>query len=164
MFAKEHYGVEPDIMTLAKALGGGVPIGAILSNEKVSSAIEFGDHGTTFGGNPLVCAASLATLEVIETENLLKQAEEKGKWIVDKILSLEYGNIKEIRGEGLMIGVEFYFETKPLVLKMLENGVLANATSDTVLRLAPPLNISYEDLEKAMEIFEKSLKELKNNG
>jgi len=164
MFAKEHFGVEPDIMTLAKALGGGIPIGAILSNEKVSSAIEFGDHGTTFGGNPLVCAASLATIEVIETENLLQQAEEKGKWIVAKVLSLENSDIKEIRGKGLMIGVEFNFETKPLVLKMLENGVLANATSDTVLRLVPPLNISYEDLEKVMEILEKSLKELKNNG
>ncbi|MFA5297211.1 MAG: acetylornithine transaminase [Lutibacter sp.] len=164
MFAKEHFGVEPDIMTLAKAMGSGVPIGAILSNEKVSSAIEFGDHGTTFGGNPLVCAASLATLEVIETENLMQQAEEKGKWIVARISSFENPDIKEIRGMGLMIGVEFNYETKPLVQKMLENGVLANATSDTVLRLLPPLNISYEDLEKAMEILEKSLKELKNNG
>ena len=164
MFAKEHFGVAPDIMTLAKALGSGVPIGAILSNEKVSSAIEFGDHGTTFGGNPLVCAASLATIEVIESENLMQQAEEKGKWIVAKILSFENPDIKEIRGKGLMIGVEFNFETKPLVLKMLENGVLANATSDKVLRLVPPLNISYEDLEKAMEILEKSLKELKDHG
>ena len=94
----------------------------------------------------------------------MQQAEEKGKWIVAKVLSLENSDIKEIRGKGLMIGVEFNFETKPLVLKMLENGVLANATSDTVLRLVPPLNISYEDLEKVMEILEKSLKELKNNG
>jgi acetylornithine/N-succinyldiaminopimelate aminotransferase len=164
MFAKEHFGVEPDIMTLAKALGSGVPIGAILSNEKVSSAIEFGDHGTTFGGNPLVCAASLATLEVIESENLMQQAEEKGNWIKSKIAAMNNSDIIEIRGKGLMIGVEFNFETKPLVLKMLENGVLANATADRVLRLVPPLNISYEDLEKAMEVLKKSLKELKDNG
>lgn len=163
MFAKEHFGVEPDIMTLAKALGSGVPIGAILSNEKVSSAIEFGDHGTTFGGNPLVCAASLATLEVIETENLMQQAEEKGNWLKSKIAAMKNPDIKEIRGKGLMIGVEFNFETKPLVLKMLENGVLANATADKVLRLVPPLNIPYEDLEKAMEVLKKSLKELKNH-
>lgn len=164
MFAKEHFGVEPDIMTLAKALGGGVPIGAILSNEKVSAAIEFGDHGTTFGGNPLVCAASLATLEVIETENLVKQAEEKGNWLKAEISALKNLNIKEIRCLGLMIGIEFNFETKALVQKMLENGVLANATANTVLRLVPPLNISYEDLGKAMEVLKKSLKELKGNG
>lgn len=163
MFAKEHFGVQPDIMTLAKALGGGVPIGAILSNEKVSSAIDFGDHGTTFGGNPLVCAASLATLEVIETENLVKQAEEKGNWLMAEISAIKNPDIKEIRGKGLMIGVEFNFETKPLVQKMLENGVLANATADTVLRLVPPLNISYEDLGKAMEGLKKSLKEIKDN-
>ena len=164
MFAKEHFGVQPDIMTLAKALGGGVPIGAILSNEKVSAAIEFGDHGTTFGGNPLVCAASLATIGVIETENLLKQTEEKGNWLKAEISVMKNPDIKEVRGKGLMIGIEFNFETKPLVQKMLENGVLANATADRVLRLVPPLNITYEDLGKAMEVLKKSLKELKDNG
>lgn len=164
MFAKEHFGVCPDIITLAKALGGGVPIGAILSNEKVSAAIEFGDHGTTFGGNPLVCAASLATLEVIETEYLLQQSEEKGNWLKSEISAMKNPDIKEVRGKGLMIGIEFNFETKPLVQKMLENGVLANATADTVLRLVPPLNINYEDLEKAMEVLKKSLKDIKDNG
>jgi len=164
MFAKEHFGVEPDIMTLAKALGGGVPIGAILSNEKVNSAIEFGDHGTTFGGNPLVCAASLATIEVLESENLLKQAEEKGNWIKEKIEAMKNPDILEIRGKGLMIGIEFNFETKPLVLKMLEKGVLANATADKVLRLVPPLNIPYEDLEKVMDVLKISLKEIKDHG
>ncbi len=164
MFAKDHFGVEPDIMTLAKALGGGVPIGAILSNEKISAAIDFGDHGTTFGGNPLVCAASLATLEVIETENLLQESEEKGNWLKLEIAAMKNPDIKEIRGKGLMLGIEFNFETKPLVQEMLENGVLANATADTVLRLVPPLNISYEDLGKAMEVLKKSLKEIKDNG
>ncbi|MFA9371407.1 MAG: acetylornithine transaminase [Labilibaculum antarcticum] len=163
MFAKEHFGVQPDIMTLAKALGGGVPIGAILSNEKISAAIDFGDHGTTFGGNPLVCAASLATLEVIETEKLLQQSEEKGNWLKSEIAAMKHPDIKKIRGLGLMIGIEFNFETKPLVQKMLENGVLANATADTVLRLVPPLNISYEDLGKAMEVLKKSLKEIQGN-
>jgi acetylornithine/N-succinyldiaminopimelate aminotransferase len=163
MFAKDHFGVNPDIMTLAKALGGGVPIGAILSNEKVSATIEFGDHGTTFGGNPLVCSASLATLEVIETENLVKQAEEKGNWLMAELTAMHNKDIIEIRGKGLMIGIEFNFETKPLVQKMLDNGVLANTTANTVLRLVPPLNISYEDLGKALEVLKKSLKELKDN-
>ncbi len=157
MFAKEHYGVEPDIMTLAKALGGGVPVGAILSSQKVSSAINFGDHGTTFGGNPLVCAASLATIQVIEEENLLHQAEEKGNWIRSQLMALNNTDIIEIRGKGLMIGVEFNFETKPLVQKMLENGVLANATAGNVLRLLPPLNISFKDLGKVVEVLKKSL-------
>jgi len=164
MFAKDHYGVNPDVMTLAKALGGGVPIGAILSNEKVSAAMEFGDHGTTFGGNPLACAASLATLEVIETENLMRQAEEKGNWLKEKITAIKNPGIVEIRGKGLMIGVEFNFETKPLVQKILEKGVLANATAGNVLRLVPPLNISYEDLEKVVDVLTKSLKEIYNNG
>ena len=162
MFAKDYYGVEPDIMTLAKSLGGGVPIGAILSNEKVSSAIEFGDHGTTFGGNPLVCAASLATIEVMEEESLLQQATEKGEWIRSQIAAMNNTSVKEIRGKGLMIGVAFDFETKPLVQKMMEKGVLANATAGNVLRLLPPLNIDYDDLEKVIEVLKDSLDELKS--
>ncbi len=160
MFAREHYGVDPDIITLAKALGGGVPIGAILSNEKVSSTIEFGDHGTTFGGNPLVCSAALATIEVMEEENLLQQSTEKGGWIRSQIEAMDNKSVKEIRGKGLMIGVEFDFETKILVQKMMENGVLANATAGKVLRLLPPLNIHYNDLKKVIEVLIKSLEEI----
>ncbi|MCO5250172.1 MAG: aspartate aminotransferase family protein [Candidatus Kapabacteria bacterium] len=164
MFAYEHFDVKPDIMALAKALGGGVPIGAILSNEKVASAIDFGDHGTTFGGNPLACAASLACLKIIDTEKLLVKAEENGNWFKDKIKQLNNPDIKEIRGIGLMIGIVFDFETKPLVAKMLENGVLANATAGNVLRIVPPLNISISDLEVIVEVLKKSLIEIKENG
>lgn len=160
MFTKEHYGINPDIMTLAKALGGGFPIGAILSNEKVSQAIDYGDHGTTFGGNPLACAASLATIKVIEEEGLLQKAEEKGRWLHERILEINDSRIKEIRGLGLMMGVEFDFEVKDLVRKMLERGVLANATAGNVLRLVPPLNIGYEELEKALEVLKELLKEI----
>lgn len=163
MFAKELYDVEPDIMTLAKALGGGFPIGAILSNEKVSSAIDFGDHGTTFGGNPLACSAALAAINIIEEENLLKQAEEKGKYLIGEIEKLEESSIKEIRGKGLMIGIDFDMETKPIVLKMLEKKILANATADTVLRLLPPLNISQELIDKIVIALKESIKEVKEN-
>lgn len=162
-FAKEQYGIQPDIMTLAKALGGGVPIGAVLSNEKVSSAMEFGDHGTTFGGNPLASAAALATLKVIEDEKLILQAKEKGRWASLQLADWKEPSIKEIRGMGLMIGIEFEFETKPLVLKMLEKGVLANATAGNVLRLVPPLNISYEDLDKVLTILKESVVEIKES-
>ncbi len=160
LFAHEHLGVKPDIMTLAKALGGGVPIGAILSNEKVSTAINFGDHGTTFGGNPLACSAALAVLEIIDNENLLEQTTAKGRWLKDTIAALKLPHILDIRGEGLMIGVEFDFETKPLAQKMLENGVLANATAGNVLRFVPALNITTNDLESIIKVLVKSLKEI----
>ncbi len=162
MFAKDHYGVQPDVMTLAKGLGSGMPIGAFLASEKVSSALNFGDHGTTFGGNPLVCAAALATLEVIEEENLLKASQEKGEWLRKKLGELNLPQVKEIRGLGLMTGIEFEFETKPLVALMLQKGLIGNATAGNVLRFVPPLNISYEELEKALDIVKESILETIN--
>ncbi len=160
-FAKEHFSVQPDIITLAKALGGGMPIGAILSSEKVSSAIEFGDHGTTFGGNPLACAAALATLDVIEKENLLREAQDKGEWLRSAIKELNHPNIVNIRGLGLMLGVEFNFETGPLVSSLLKKGVLANSTAGSVLRMVPALNIQKADLEFVIQKLVEALKEYK---
>jgi acetylornithine/N-succinyldiaminopimelate aminotransferase len=150
-------------MTLAKALGGGMPVGAILSNEEVSAAMDYGDHGTTFGGNPLACRAALTTIKLIGDENLLNQAEEKGKWIKDRIERLNRTEIKEIRGKGLMLGIEFRFETPPLVGALLEKGVLANATAGNVLRMVPPLNIPYEDLEYMIEKLVEVLNEKAKN-
>lgn len=148
LFAKDHYEVQPDIMTLAKGLGSGLPIGAILSNERVSSAIEFGDHGTTFGGNPLACAAGLATLEAITEEDILKQTQRKSFWLKEMLSERLSGHpkLRAIRGLGLMIGIEFDFPTKPLMLEMMKRGVLANATAENVLRLVPPLVITYDQL------------------
>jgi acetylornithine/N-succinyldiaminopimelate aminotransferase len=162
MFAKDYHDVQPDIITSAKALGGGVPIGAIMVSEALSKTMEFGDHGTTFGGNPLATAAALKTLEIIEKENLVKEAAEKGEWMVKKIKANnpEKYKIKEIRGLGLMIGLEFEFETKPLVRKMMEHGVLANATAENVLRFVPALNISYHELEQVLEVMYQSIKEM----
>ena len=161
-FAKDHYEVQPDIMTLAKGLGNGLPVGAILSNEKVSGAIEFGDHGTTFGGNPMACAAGLATIEAIQEEDILRKTIRKGFWLKEMLEEKigSHAGFKQIRGLGLMIGVEFDFETKPLVLKMMEHGVLANATAGTVLRLVPPLIISFEELERVVDVIALSLKEI----
>lgn len=161
-FAKDYFGVEPDILTSAKALGGGVPISAVLVSEKIAQAIDFGDHGTTFGGNPLATAAALAAIEVIENENLEKQAREKGEWLKQKLRknNPEAYKIKDIRGLGLMIGVEFEFQTKPLVLKMLEKGVIANAAAGNVLRLVPPLTISYAELQKFLDVMYEALDEI----
>ena len=160
MFAHEHYDVKPDVMTLAKALGGGMPIGAVLASEKVGSAIDWGDHGTTFGGNPLACAAALATIEAMEEEGMLQQATEKGAWLKAEVANVKssYPEIKEIRGYGLMIGIELTIESKPVVATMMEHGVLANATAGNVIRLVPPLNIPMEDLKTVFEVLLKSIK------
>jgi len=164
MFAKDHFDIQPDIMTLAKALGGGVPIGAVLSNAKVSAAIRPGDHGTTFGGNPLACAVALAVLKSVENEDLIRQAEKKGHWLRDQLESLDSEDLKEVRGLGLMIGAVFNFETKPMVEEMLKRGVLVNSTAGNVLRLVPPLNIDKSDLEKVIEVLKQSIKKLKEHA
>ncbi|MCC5938170.1 MAG: aspartate aminotransferase family protein [Lunatimonas sp.] len=158
-FAKDHYGVQPDIMTLAKGLGGGMAIGAFLCVKKVGDAIDFGDHGTTFGGNPLASAAALATLQVIQEEKLLDEATEKGAWLMDKLRGLqkEFGTIREVRGVGLMIGVQLDKPAAPLVKALMDRGIIANATADNVLRLVPPLNIPKSDLKTALEVLRELL-------
>lgn len=163
-FAKDHYEVQPDIMALAKGIGGGMPMGAFLCHAKVSEAIDYGDHGTTFGGNPLACAASLATLAVIEEENLCQAALEKGQWLRDELEAMQkqFPAIKEVRGLGLMIGAELDRPAAPLVKALLEKGVIANATADHVLRLVPPLNIDQEDLKKVLVVIAECLKETEN--
>ncbi len=161
-FAKDHFGVQPDIMALAKGLGGGMPIGAFLCNSKVSAAIDFGDHGTTFGGNPLASAASLATIEVIEKENLCENARTLGAWLIQELSNLKrsYSCIKDVRGLGLMIGLELDIPAASVIKDLLEKGVVANVTADTVIRFVPPLNISKEDLKKVLELTAESLKKL----
>ncbi len=150
LFAKDHFGVQPDIMTLAKALGNGVPIGAILSNERVSAAMEFGDHGTTFGGNALACSVGLAVVREIDRPSFLEEVQRKGQLLRSKFLEMQstFPSIQEVRGLGLMVGVEFSFEAKPMVMKMLELGVIANATAGNVLRLVPPLIISDAEIDR----------------
>lgn len=161
-FAKDHFGVQPDVMTLAKGLGGGVPVGAVLAREHVAAAMDFGDHGTTFGGNPLACAAALAVIETIRSENLLKTATEKGEWIREQVKALNVPAIKEVRGLGLMLGIAFDYETKPLVAEMLNRGVLANATAGNILRLVPPLNIGQEELQKVIQVLKESIETIKS--
>jgi acetylornithine/N-succinyldiaminopimelate aminotransferase len=158
--ATEHYGLKPDIITLAKGLGSGIAVGAILSNEKVSQAIDFGDHGTTFGGNPMACAAGLATLQTIDEENIIQEAELKGQQLMTMLRNRlkGYQGFREVRDKGLMIGVEFDFETKPLVMEMMDRNVLANATSGNVLRLVPPLIINESEMNELVDVIEASLK------
>ena len=163
-FAKDYFGVQPDIMTLAKGLGGGVPIGAILSRAAISDSIDFGDHGTTFGGNPLVCAVALTTIQVIEEQGLLQKVQETSAWLRQKLEQIDSEHIVEIRGVGLMLGVEFDFEIKPVILDMLQHGVIANVAAERVLRIVPPLIITQEELGEYIDVLQGSLNKLKTHA
>lgn len=159
-FAKDHVNVQPDIMTLAKGLGSGVPIGAFLVNEAISSAIAYGDHGTTFGGNPLACAAALATLDVIANEDLLQVATTQGEWLKTQVRQWNLPGIQAVRGRGLMIGIVLNHSAKPVVAHLLSQGILANATAENVIRLVPPLNIPRPLLTEVLEALKHSLTEV----
>lgn len=166
MFAKDVFGVQPDIMTLAKGLGGGIPIGAILCREHVAEAMEYGDHGTTFGGNPLATATALATMRTLIDGNFTEAVERKGAWLRAELekLKTKHPSLKEVRGLGLMLGVEFSFATKPLMLAMLERGVIANATADNVLRIVPPLIISEEEMRTVVDVISASVSSIEEQA
>ena len=153
--ACDHADVKPDIMVLAKALGGGMPIGAVLAREEVARAFAPGDHGTTFGGNPLACAAAVATLGVIEDEALIDRATVLGDHLVARLRDAanDHPAISEVRGRGLMVGVELDFPARDLVTAMMTEGVLANATAESVVRFLPPLNIPEPDLDRVVDVF-----------
>jgi len=159
LFAYEHLGIEPDIFTLAKALGGGFPIGALCAKEHVASAFEPGDHGSTFGGNPLACAAGLAVMEVMINDNLVKNSEEMGSYFLDKLSTLasKYDFVKEVRGKGLMIGIEVHGDSSMLQRRALENGLLVLTAGHDVIRLLPPLIISDAELDQGLDILYKTI-------
>ena len=153
LFAYEQTGVKPDIITLAKALGGGMPIGATLAKESLTEALDKGDHGTTFGGNPMSCAAALATLEVIIEDGLADRARQLGQQAV-KYLQQRADHdpsVIGIHGKGLMLGVQLDQPARPVVDRMLEKRVIASAVGGNTVRLVPALNIEWEDLKKAMD-------------
>ncbi len=159
IFAFEHYGIKPDVMTLAKALSGGsgVPIGAVLANEEFASALSAGDHGTTFGGGPVACAAGIASLEVLEEEDLLTNCTAMGSYMRDGLQALceKHPIVKEIRGMGLMWGVELESpKAKEINDRALELGLIVNAIGDRILRIAPPLIVTDGDLDEALDILD----------
>lgn len=164
-FAYEHFGITPDIATIAKGLGGGVPIGAMLAVDKVASAFQPGNHATTFGGNPLVCAAAVATIEtLLEDGFILDQCNRMGKYLRDRLEQLreEFPTlISEIRGAGLLLGMEMTRDCDPIVRACLEKGVLINCTAGNVLRFMPPLILQQKDIDLLIDVlggvFEKLL-------
>lgn len=160
LYAYMDTGVEPDILTSAKALGGGVPIGAVLAKEKFASAFEPGDHGTTFGGNPLACAAGLAVFEVFEKEKLVENAKEIGAYIMSRLEKIRTADsrIKEVRGRGLLIGIEIdEAEAKGVFSALFEKKYLTSLCGGTTIRIAPPLNITKEDADGFIAALESAL-------
>jgi predicted acetylornithine/succinylornithine family transaminase len=154
MFAHQVLGVEPDIMTLAKALGNGMPIGALLTREHVAAVLEPGTHGSTFGGNPLACAAALAVLDVMLERNLPARAEKTGSYLrasLQKNLG-KLSNVKEVRGLGLMVGVQLKHPGADIVKRCAERGLLINCTMGNVLRILPPLVVTEEQCDQAVRI------------
>ncbi len=158
MWAFEHFGVTPDIITMAKALAGGVPIGCAVMTEDVASKMPKGGHGNTFGGNPLSMAAGIAALEAMEEENLPAQAAETGAWFMDELRKIDSSKIKDVRGIGLMIGLELKEKSAPYINRLEhEYKVLTLMAGPTVIRFLPPLNISREDLTKVLEAVKEVL-------
>ena len=159
LFAYEHYGIVPDVITLAKGLGGGVPIGAMLARSHVADTLVPGDHGATFGGNPLACAAALAVVTTLEADGLLERAATVGTYLMKKLqeLARRHPLIREVRGRGLMLAVELGTEAAPVVDTCRQRGLLVNAVTPTALRLVPPLIITETDVDEAVDILDAAL-------
>jgi acetylornithine/N-succinyldiaminopimelate aminotransferase len=156
LFAYEHFGVEPDIMTLAKALAGGAPIGAMLARDEYAAAFTPGSHGSTFGGNPLVTAAAVATVRVLLAEGFLSRAVQMGDYLMSELRALgdRYPFVIEVRGIGLMIGMGLSIAGADIVRKGHERGLLLNVTHDTVLRFVPPLVVTKQEIDEMVKILE----------
>ncbi|WP_285765813.1 ornithine--oxo-acid transaminase [Peribacillus sp. SI8-4] len=158
MFASDWDGVVPDMYILGKALGGGVfPISCVAANREILGVFNPGSHGSTFGGNPLACAVSIASLEVLEEEKLAERSLELGQYFMDRLKEIKNPMIKEIRGRGLFIGVELTEAARPYCEQLKEEKLLCKETHDTVIRFAPPLVITKEDLDWAIERINKVL-------
>jgi len=159
LFAYEHYGIEPDVVSLAKGLGGGLPVGAMLCREEISHGFVPGSHATTFGGNPVVTAGGLAVLEVLDSEALLDAAVERGAQLAEGLgtLANQFPRLGQVRGKGLMLAVEFDGDLKAMVGASREAGLLHNSAGGTVLRFLPPLTITKTEIAEGLNRFESAL-------
>jgi acetylornithine aminotransferase len=162
LFAHEHFSITPDIMTLAKALAGGAPIGTMLATDQVAASFSPGTHGSTFGGNPLVTAAAVATVRAILEEGLLNRAEEMGEYLHGELETLgkRYPFVKEVRGIGLMIGMSLSIPGADIFKHGHQRGLLLNVTHDTVLRFVPPLIVTKQEVNRMIEILAGIFKEI----
>jgi len=163
MFAYQNYGIKPDIMVVAKSLGGGMPIGAIISTDDISSAFNPGDHGSTFGGNAASCAAGCAVIEYILKNGLIDKSREMGKYFLNKLKEIKkkYTIIKDVRGVGLMLAMEFREEVADILVRnALKDYIILNKVSDSILRFLPPLMITKDNINTLMEWIDKNIGDL----
>ncbi len=159
----KRFGVNPDIVTLAKGIGAGIPIGAFVANEKVGSAMKPGDHGSTYGGNPLAATACITVMQILEEDKILENVNEVSEYLFGKLHELEekYDCVKEVRGLGLMIGIELTSEAKPVMKELLENNVIVVTAGINTVRLLPPLIITKENVDEFITVFDKVLANIK---
>jgi acetylornithine/succinyldiaminopimelate/putrescine aminotransferase len=163
LFAYEHEDVKPDILTLAKSLANGLPIGAMLAKDEIAAALTFGTHASTFGGNPICCAAAKAVIKILTETEILEYTRQMGAFFKEKLYELKqsFNSIKQIRIRGLMIGVELNIKADLIAEKCLERGFLVNVVQGNILRLLPPLIIERKAIEAFFETFEGILEEIK---
>ncbi len=163
LFGYEHFGIEPDIFTLAKALGGGFPIGALCAKDFVAEAFEPGDHGSTFGGNPLACAVGLAVVETIINDKLVENSDKMGIYFIKKLSALKdkYSFIAEVRGKGMMIGIQISNDKASEIKNMcFEKGYLVGNVGSNIIRLLPPLILTKDDIDEMVDVLDGVLAEL----
>ncbi|MBW8058290.1 MAG: acetylornithine transaminase [candidate division NC10 bacterium] len=162
LFAYEHWGAEPDIMTLAKALGGGLPIGAMMAKEQVAASFTPGTHAATFGGNPLVTSAALATLTTVLKEDLILRAAKMGDRLLHKLRAIQtvHRAVRAVRGKGLLIGMELDQEVRPILTRCLDHGLLLSSAGEKVIRFAPPLIVSEAEVKQAVDVLDTVLREV----
>jgi len=163
-FAFEHYSVKPDVLTLAKSLAAGYPLGAVLGNARVAESLGPGDHGTTFGGGPLACRLALEVLDIIEEEGLITKVDTLGRYLIDELKNMaqRHRSIREVRGLGFMIGIEMGDAAKEAVTRLLDKGIITNAAHETVLRLLPPFIIEKKDVDEFLAALDAVLKEIES--
>jgi acetylornithine/LysW-gamma-L-lysine aminotransferase len=164
LFAFQHFGIVPDITCLAKGVAGGIPIGLTLSKHEIMSSLKVGEHSTTYGGNPIACAAAAATIDILEQENLPEKARAQGEYFVSRLNQLrdDHAIIREVRGLGLLIGVEMRFEVLDIILGSLERGVLMLDAGRNVLRFLPPLVITRAHIDRATQVLEEVVGEIES--
>ena len=165
LFSCMHYNIQPDVLTTAKGLGNGMPIGACLMSKKAINLFKPGNHGSTFGGNPLACATALTVLEVIERDKICEKVTKNSGLLMDKLINAlgEHPNVKAIRGKGFMIGIELDRPATDMRILGLNNGILFNITADTVVRLLPPLIINEEEMDELVMRLTKTINEFTKN-
>ncbi|MBI5117555.1 aspartate aminotransferase family protein [Candidatus Poribacteria bacterium] len=166
LFAYQHYGIKPDIITLAKSLAGGVPMGAMLAGPKVADIFQPGDHASTFGGNPLASAAALATVSVMTADGFLKNVRALSKYLFADIrkIAQRHGFVREVRGLGMLIGIEFDGPVKNAVSDCLKRGLIVGTAGENVMRLLPPLTATKKEIDEALAVIEAVLEKFENES